>query len=143
MAGFHPLAVRWFRERQGTPSPPQRLGWPAIARRQRCLIPAPAGSAKTLTAFSKYLDLLWQEPDLPEGVRVVHAWPLRALSHHVERNLHEPLREISALAAREAVPLREVGVAVRTGETPPEPCRRLSRRPPHTLITAPESLYPS
>lgn len=141
LAGFHPLVARWFRERYGTPSPPQVLGWPLIARGENCLITAPTGSGKTLAAFLKYLDLLWQDPDLPDSVQVVYVSPLRALGYDVERNLREPLREITTLAAREGVPLRELRVAVRTGDTPPEERRRLLRRPPHILITTPESLY--
>ena len=48
---FHPAVASWFREQFGEPTPPQRMGWPAIASGQNTLIVAPTGSGKTLAAF--------------------------------------------------------------------------------------------
>ena len=51
LAPFHPLVRRWFTERLGAPSAPQREGWPAIASGSHTLILAPTGTGKTLAAF--------------------------------------------------------------------------------------------
>ena len=59
---FLPPVAAWFRETLGQPTPPQRMGWPAIAAGQNTLIVAPTGSGKTLAAFLAALDLLWRTP---------------------------------------------------------------------------------
>ena len=48
---FLPPVAAWFRETLGQPTPPQQMGWPAIAAGQNTLIVAPTGSGKTLAAF--------------------------------------------------------------------------------------------
>ena len=64
---FHPAVASWFREQFGEPTPPQRMGWPAIAAGQNTLIVAPTGSGKTLAAFLAALDHLWRTPAAREG----------------------------------------------------------------------------
>ncbi|MCL6553570.1 MAG: DEAD/DEAH box helicase [Firmicutes bacterium] len=143
-AGFHPLVARWFAGRFPAPTPPQAAGWAEIARGRDVLIAAPTGSGKTLAAF------LWAINDLVEAAArgmlqdetaVVYVSPLRALGNDIERNLHDPLAGIRALAARDGLALPELRVAVRTGDTPGPQRVRMGRRPPHILITTPESLY--
>lgn len=138
---FHPLVTRWFRERFPEPTPAQRLGWPAIAAGRDTLIAAPTGSGKTLAAFLWSLSELLSSPLLPDQTQVVYVSPLRALSNDIHRNLQEPLQQIRELAGREGMWVPEVRVAVRTGDTLPRDRDRMVRRPPHILVTTPESLY--
>ena len=141
LAGFLPPVAAWFREALGTPTPPQRLGWPEIAAGRNALIVAPTGSGKTLAAFLAALDHLWRHPRPARGVRILYVSPLKALNHDVHRNLGLPLAGIEATAARLGAPLPPLVVAVRTGDTPPAERQRLVRRPPDILITTPESLH--
>ncbi|WP_051245544.1 DEAD/DEAH box helicase [Propionibacterium acidifaciens] len=75
------------------------------------------------------------------GVRVLYVSPLKALAVDVERNLAAPLRGIAATAARLGLPVPEVTVAVRSGDTPAAERRSLAAHPPQILITTPESLF--
>ncbi len=93
---FHPAVSSWFRETFGEPTPPQRLGWPAIAAGQNTLIVAPTGSGKTLAAFLAALDHLWRTPKEKPGVRILYISPLKALNQDVWRNLQFPLEGILA-----------------------------------------------
>jgi ATP-dependent Lhr-like helicase len=141
---FHPLVERWFRERFGAPTAPQASGWPHIAAGADTLIAAPTGSGKTLAAFLWAIDGLVRAAaagPLEDRTRVVYVSPLKALSNDIQRNLQEPLAGIERLAAGEGLELPEIRVLVRTGDTPPAERQRMARRPPHILITTPESLY--
>jgi ATP-dependent Lhr-like helicase len=141
---FHPLICQWFTSRFGEPTPPQRLGWPPIAAGQDTLIAAPTGSGKTLAAFLVCLDRLlrqWLSGELNDGVQVVYVSPLRALSNDIQRNLQTPLAEIAELAAQAGAGRWPVRTAVRTGDTPAGQRAALSRKPPHIVVTTPESLY--
>ncbi len=102
---FHPAVSSWFRERFGEPTPPQRLGWPAIASGQNCLIVAPTGSGKTLAAFLAALDHLWTTPRPKAGVRILYISPLKALNQDIWRNLQVPLEEIQARSREMGNPL--------------------------------------
>ena len=57
-ACFHPVTAEWFRAVFDTPTAPQRMGWPVIARGENALILAPTGTGKTLAAFLWCLDRL-------------------------------------------------------------------------------------
>ena len=141
---FHPLVQRWFDERFESPTDAQEAGWPAIAEGRHTLIAAPTGSGKTLAAFMTCIDGLVRaglDGGLPERTEVVYVSPLKALSNDIRRNLAEPLSEITALAEAEGTPLEEIRVAVRTGDTPAKERQAMAKRPPHILITTPESLY--
>ena len=141
---FHPLVRRWFDERFESPTDAQKAGWPAIAEGRHTLIAAPTGSGKTLAAFMTCIDGLVRaglDGGLPERTEVVYVSPLKALSNDIRRNLAEPLSEITALAEAEGTPLEEIRVAVRTGDTPARERQAMAKRPPHILITTPESLY--
>ncbi len=138
LAPFHPTVQRWFAARLGEPTPPQREGWPPIREGRHTLVAAPTGSGKTLAAFLSAIDsLIRQRPDLPDETQVLYVSPLRALSNDVQKNLQGPLEEIRALDPT----LPEVRVLVRTGDTPSGQRAAMSRRPPHILVTTPESLY--
>ena len=141
---FHPLVAGWFRERFGTPTEPQRAGWPRIGAGEDVLIAAPTGSGKTLAAFLACLDELVRrglDRPLPEQTAIVYVSPLKALSNDVHRNLEAPLAELATYAAARGVRLPEIRVAVRTGDTPAGERAKLAKRPPHILVTTPESLY--
>ena len=139
---FHPLVRDWFRDRFGKPTPPQAAGWGEIARGRDTLIAAPTGSGKTLAAF------LWSINQLiaPAGTaqdhtQVVYISPLKALGNDIQKNLQEPLAEITRAGRLQGLPLQEIRTAVRSGDTPPAERQRMISRPPHILITTPESLY--
>jgi ATP-dependent Lhr-like helicase len=138
---FLPPVKHWFRTALGEPTVAQRQGWPAIAAGQHTLILAPTGSGKTLAAFLACLDGLWRQDPLPRGVRVLYVSPLKALNNDIYRNLQVPLAGVAEAAARMGQPLPAIEVAVRTGDTPTAERQRLVRRPPHVLITTPESLH--
>ena len=147
--GFHPLIAEWFGKRFEAPTEPQRLGWPAIASGKHTLIAAPTGSGKTLTAFLACIDRLYQEwfsGELEVATRVVYVSPLRALSNDMHRNLQVPLQQISALTRQtleedDFPPGPGIRVGLRTGDTSASERASLVRRPPHILVTTPESLY--
>jgi ATP-dependent Lhr-like helicase len=141
---FHPLITRWFTGRFGAPTAPQELGWGHIAEGRDTLIAAPTGSGKTLAAFLWSLNRLVQaaaEGSLGEETLTVYVSPLRALGNDIQKNLQEPLAEIKQLAAEEGLDLRDIRVAVRSGDTPARERHQMLRHPPHILITTPESLY--
>src|SRR5512134_1421022 len=138
LASFHPAVQAWFGRNLGPPTPPQREGWPLIRDGRHVLIAAPTGSGKTLAAFLSAIDgLLRQGEALRDETQVVYVSPLRALSNDVQKNLHAPLAGIRALDPG----LPEVRVLVRTGDTPAGERTAMARRPPHILVTTPESLY--
>jgi ATP-dependent Lhr-like helicase len=142
---FHPITAKWFRAVFEGVTPPQREGWPSIARGESTLILAPTGTGKTLTAFLWCLDkLMLREPasaESKEGCRVVYISPLKALAVDVERNLRSPLAGIANMAQRESVPVHIPEISVRTGDTSPKDRARFKRHPGEILITTPESLY--
>ena len=139
--GMLPAVSAWFREAFGSPTPPQRLGWPAIAAGQNTLIFAPTGSGKTLAAFLACLDHLWRVPRVSKGARILYVSPLKALNQDVARNLEFPLAGILESSHKLGAVLPALSVAVRTGDTPVAERQRLVRRPPDILITTPESLH--
>jgi ATP-dependent Lhr-like helicase len=146
LALFHPVTQSWFRSALGSPTTPQRLGWPPIARGESTLILAPTGTGKTMAAFLWCLDrLLFRESTVARdplpGCRVIYISPLKALAVDVERNLQTPLRGIEPLAREAGVPFRIPEIAVRTGDTPQTERARFRRHPADILITTPESLY--
>src|SRR5262245_7307287 len=136
---FLPPVAEWFRTALGEPTPAQRQGWPAIAAGQNTLILAPTGSGKTLAAFLACLDLLWRQPQLGRGVRVLYVSPLKALNNDIHRNLQVPLEGVAATAKAMGHPLPVIETAVRTGDTTTAERQRQIRRPPRVLISTPES----
>src|SRR5580765_2704112 len=138
LSQFHPAVAAWFRECVGEPSAPQVEGWPRIRSGRHTLIAAPTGSGKTLAAFLWAIDgLLRKGAALGDATEVLYVSPLRALSNDVQKNLQGPLAELRALDPS----LPEVRVVVRTGDTPARERAAMLRRPPHILVTTPESLY--
>ncbi len=145
MDRFHPLVARWFTARFGAPTVPQAAGWEAVAAGRDTLIAAPTGSGKTLAAFlwavNRLIVAAQPQAPLPDRTSVVYVSPLKALGNDIQRNLQEPLREMQQLAAASGLALPEIRVLVRSGDTPAHERQSMVRRPPHILITTPESLY--
>jgi len=142
--GFDPIVERWFTARFGSPTPPQAQGWREISAGHDTLISAPTGSGKTLAAFLICLDRLVRAARtqrLEDATQVIYVSPLKALSNDIHRNLEEPLAEIAALAKQEGVPLQPIRTAVRTGDTPASERAQMLNKPPHILVTTPESLF--
>ena len=119
--------------------------WPQIRAGRHTLVAAPTGSGKTLTAFLAALDGLVRQGLRPEGLPdetvVVYVSPLKALSNDIRLNLEAPLAGIAAELADSGLPAVEIRTAVRTGDTPGTERQRALRKPPHILVTTPESLY--
>ncbi|HXD87956.1 MAG TPA: DEAD/DEAH box helicase [Urbifossiella sp.] len=144
LPSFHPVISAWFLKEFQSPTEPQRLGWPAIQERRDTLIAAPTGSGKTLTAFLASLDRLLRlalARQLKDRTYVLYVSPLRALSNDIQRNLQGPLAEILKLAREDDPDCPEIRAGIRTGDTPANERQRMVRRPPHILVTTPESLY--
>jgi ATP-dependent Lhr-like helicase len=141
---FYPAVEQWFEQKFGSPTLPQERGWPAIQSGAHTLIAAPTGSGKTLAAFLASLDRLFRDGlsgNLKDETSVLYVSPLKALSNDIHKNLEEPLAGISAaLRAGNGCDV-EVRSEVRTGDTPPAKRQAINRKPPHILVTTPESLY--
>ncbi|HEU4491388.1 MAG TPA: ATP-dependent helicase [Jiangellales bacterium] len=141
---FGPATRAWFTGAFEAPTPAQEGAWRAVSAGRHALVVAPTGSGKTLAAFLWALDRLGAEPvpdDPGERCRVLYVSPLKALAVDVERNLRSPMAGIGQAARRLGLPAPQVTVAVRSGDTPADERRRLSRTPPDVLITTPESLF--
>jgi len=140
----HPLVQEWFVRRFGTPTEPQGQGWPQILAGKTTLISAPTGSGKTLAAFLICIDRLVRKAlagDLTDQTEVLYVSPLKALSNDIQKNLEVPLGAIFQLAGERGLLMPEVRTAVRTGDTLAHERRAMLARPPHILVTTPESLY--
>ncbi|MEC9289081.1 MAG: DEAD/DEAH box helicase, partial [Chloroflexota bacterium] len=141
---FHPLVQEWFKSRFSEPTEAQIDGWPAIAQGRHTLIAAPTGSGKTLAAFMTSIDSLVRQGlsgEIPDSTQVVYVSPLKALSNDIQKNLATPLEEIAELADAAGTPLPKIRAVVRTGDTKASERAKMAKRPPHILITTPESLY--
>ncbi len=130
--------------RFGTPTEPQEQGWPHILAGRTTLISAPTGSGKTLSAFLACIDRLVRKAlagDLQDRTEVLYVSPLKALGNDIQKNLEVPLSEILQLAGERGLLMPEIRTAVRTGDTLAHERRAMLKRPPHILVTTPESLY--
>lgn len=140
----HPLVRTWFISKFGRPTEPQIQGWPAILAGKTTLISAPTGSGKTLAAFLACIDNLVRKAvshSLSDETEVLYVSPLKALSNDIQKNLMGPLNEISALAKEKDISMQEIRVAVRTGDTLQRDRQAMLKKPPHILVTTPESFY--
>jgi ATP-dependent helicase Lhr and Lhr-like helicase len=140
---LHPAVSRWFSRQFGAPSAPQRDGWPAILAGEHTLIAAPTGSGKTLAAFLCAIDSLVREglqAPLPDETRVLYVSPLKALGNDIEKNLKWPLAGIEDELHSLSLPSVNIRTLVRSGDTPARAREGLRKRPPHILVTTPESL---
>lgn len=144
LAWAHPLVREWFAQHLGQPTAPQVAAWPAIRARQSVLIAAPTGAGKTLAAFIPSIDALIRQAiafQLSDETEVIYISPLKALSNDVRINLIRPLQEIAKLAEKRGIAMQEVTIAVRTGDTHTRDRLAMIKKPPHILVTTPESFY--
>src|SRR6266702_2470396 len=141
---FHPIIQAWFERSFAHPTETQDLAWTEIIAGRDVLISAPTGSGKTLAAFLACLDRLVRAAlngSLQDETEVVYVSPLKALSNDIQKNLERPLHEIAKLAGEKGLLMPPIRVAVRTGDTPMAERQQMIRRPPHVLVTTPESLF--
>ena len=140
----HPIVQEWFTGRFGTATEPQEQGWPHILAKRTTLISAPTGSGKTFAAFLTCIDLLVRKAisgELTDTTQVLYVSPLKALGNDIQKNLEQPLAEILQIAGARGLLMPEIRIAVRTGDTLMKERRTMLKRPPHILVTTPESLY--
>src|SRR5215470_3347464 len=141
---FHPAVAAWFDCSFAAPTAAQVEAWPAIQAGQHVLIAAPTGSGKTLAAFLATIDGLVRqglEGCLRDETQIVYVSPLKALSNDIQRNLEAPLAGVRDALRSQGLPDVDIRSWVRTGDTPPGERQRMHRRPPHIVVTTPESLY--
>src|ERR1041385_4899359 len=144
LESFHPAVSEWFRREIGVPTPPQRDGWPEIAAGRATLIAAPTGSGKTLAAFLSAIDGLVRDGlagTLGDEARILYVSPLKALGNDIQRNLEMPLAGIARELESMGLPRVDIRTMVRTGDTSNRDRTRMVSRPPHIVVTTPESLY--
>jgi ATP-dependent Lhr-like helicase len=144
LAWAHPLVQEWFTARFSTPTEPQEQGWPHILAGHTTLISAPTGSGKTLAAFLACINRLVCKAlagELHDRTEVLYVSPLKALGNDIQKNLEIPLGEILQMAGDRGLLMPEIRTAVRTGDTLMKDRRLMLKRPPHILVTTPESFY--
>src|SRR5438477_5692794 len=144
LAWAHPLVQEWFVQKFGTPTEPQEQGWPHILAGKTTLISAPTGSGKTLAAFLVMIDRLVRKAlagGLEDRTEVLYISPLKALGNDIQKNLEAPLGEIMQMAQERGLLMPVIRTAVRTGDTLQPESRAMLQRPPHILVTTPESFY--
>ncbi len=160
---FTQATREWFAGAFSEPTPAQEGAWDAVSRGANALVVAPTGSGKTLAAFLWALDRFLTtsastadddgagagagtkrgggRKERRRSTRVLYISPLKALGVDVERNLRAPLIGITQTARRLDLPVPEITVGVRSGDTPQAERRQLLSKPPDILITTPESLF--
>ena len=141
---FHPAVARWFARSFPAPTDPQSQAWPEIKKQRHTLIAAPTGSGKTLAAFLSAIDDLVRlgvDGKLDDSTHVIYVSPLKALSNDVQRNLQVPLEGIQEELKALGLPEVNIRTLVRTGDTPASERTAMTKRPPHIVVTTPESLY--
>jgi len=138
LKSMHSLVKEWFLHKFKRFAPPQKYAILNVHSRINTLISSPTGSGKTLSAFLAIINELIGLSEaglLEDKVYCVYISPLKALANDISRNLLEPLEEMEAFAGKK-LGLR---IAIRTGDTPPCVKQSMLKKPPHILITTPES----
>jgi ATP-dependent Lhr-like helicase len=141
---FHPAVADWFSRHFPEPTPAQAQAWPAIKAGEHTLIAAPTGSGKTLAAFLAAIDGLVRqglEGTLTDATQIVYVSPLKALSNDIQKNLEAPITGIRAALKERGLPDVDIRTWVRTGDTPSSERAKMAKRPPHIIVTTPESFY--
>lgn len=136
--------IEWFKSRFGKFTPPQLMAIPKIKEGRNVLISSPTGTGKTLAVFLPVIDELLGDAELgllEDYVYVVYVSPLRVLNNDMRKNLIQPVLEIREYALKKrGLDLPEIRISVRTSDTSPTEKARMLVKPPHILITTPESL---
>ena len=141
---LRPYVKEWFKRNFKRLTLPQKFSIPLIKKKKNILVTAPTGIGKTLSAFLAILDELFKLAErnkLENMIYCIYISPLRALDNDINRNLLVPLKEIPEIAKEKFnKQLQEVRIGVRTGDTLPSERQRQLRKPPHILITTPETI---
>jgi len=132
---FHPKTVSWFEINFKNSTEVQTQAWQAISQYQDVLISSPTGSGKTLAAFLYALNTLFCKQDRKQ-LSVLYISPLKALSNDVKINLEQPLEQLNQLFGD-----KSIRAATWTGDTTQNERNKIRKKPPHILVTTPESLY--
>ncbi len=132
MARLHGRVAGWFQQTYGQFTPAQTLCIPAILAGRSVLLSSPTGSGKTLAGFLAVIDRLVRERPPPGRIHAVYISPLRSLTYDIQKNLTRPLVEMGLE--------KDIRIALRTGDTPAKERAQIKQRPPHILLTTPESL---
>ncbi|RZD37952.1 MAG: ATP-dependent helicase [Methanobacteriota archaeon] len=143
LKGFEPLIRKWFNSKFDDLTPPQSMAVPLIHNKENVLVSSPTGSGKTLTAFLSIINdflKIHRESKFEDGVHAIYISPLKALANDIDRNLKQPLNEMMKIAEELDIDVPEIKVAVRSGDTSLKERARMVRKPPHIIITTPESL---
>jgi len=133
---FENEGAKWFKNTFGEPTPIQKEAWPLIAEGKHVLVSAPTGTGKTLSAFFVFLDRMKKQAEegtLKQELQLIYISPLKSLAADIRENLNRPLEGINAE--------EKITVGIRTGDTLQKDRQRMIKKPPHILITTPESLY--
>jgi ATP-dependent Lhr-like helicase len=128
----------WFRNKYKKFTEPQKFAIIEIIKKKNTLVCSPTGSGKTLAAFLGIINELYsmkKEGKLEDKVYCIYVSPLRALNNDIKRNLLDPLKELDELGIDTGI-----RIAVRTSDTTQAEKSRMLKKPPHILITTPESL---
>src|SRR3984893_15398105 len=142
---FHPSVSAWLGRSFAAPTAAQAEAWPAIKSGRHVLIAAPTGSGKTLAAFLAAIDGLVRQGlengGLEDETQIVYVSPLKALSNDIQKNLAAPLAGIAEELQARGLPAIGIRTWVRTGDTPSAERQKMAKKPPHIVVTTPESLY--
>ncbi|MDO9536868.1 MAG: ATP-dependent helicase, partial [Thermoplasmata archaeon] len=138
-----PLVRQWFNSKFKGLTEPQAYAVPIIHAKKNVLISSPTGSGKTITAFLSIINELLDKQEkgqLEDKIYCVYISPLKALANDINKNLLQPLKELDELAVEKGLTRPKIRVAVRSGDTSSYERQKMAKKPPHILITTPESL---
>ncbi|MCX7768528.1 MAG: ligase-associated DNA damage response DEXH box helicase [Flavobacteriales bacterium] len=131
---LHPLLEQWMSHQGWKPAPFQLHCWQEVGRGANGLLSAATGSGKTYALWLGFLNA-WLHRHVndswPRRLRLLWITPLRALSYEIAKALQKPLADIE-------IPME---VLVRTGDSTAQEKKNLFSKPPHVLVTTPESLH--
>lgn len=137
-----PHISEWFNSRYEALTEPQKKAIPLIHNRENVLVSSPTGTGKTLTGFMAVINELFglsKTNELEDRIYCLYISPLKALANDINKNLNLPLKEIYDLSDEKGEKLPRIRAAVRSGDTPQNERQKMLRKPPHILITTPES----
>ena len=129
LPGSLPSALTdWFAAKGWQPRTHQLAMLEEARAGRHALLVATTGAGKTLAGFLPTLTELIEEPS--EGLHTLYVSPLKALAVDIRRNLVTPIEEMGL----------DIRVETRTGDTSSDKKARQRVKPPHILLTTPESL---
>ena len=125
-----PLCIQaWLKQKKWSIRPHQEALLQHFKDQKDCLLIAPTGAGKTLAGLLPSLVDLIENPDF-SGLHTLYLSPLKALTYDIEKNLERPIYEMNL----------PIEIGVRTGDTNAYQRKKQLTKPPHILLTTPESL---